>query len=93
MLSRKERELLKDPASFTGKQRRTARWRIKKKIGAVAEDLQLITSSSERISIEVLIEVLQNYFMKASKNSETSQFSEADAKTVRSDDLSSLENW
>lgn len=93
MLSRKEREFLKNPASFTGKQRRTARWRIKRKMGAVAEDLQLIISSSERISIEVLIEVLQNYCMKASKNSETPQFSKTDDKMVKSDDLNSLENW
>ena len=90
MLSKNEKEFLKNPDGFTKVQAKILRHRIRKKLYRIAEDLELILNShhSSGIDITILARIiepdrrLQNSATKLQKT-----------ETEKKDDLYYLENW
>jgi hypothetical protein len=52
MLSRQERFFIQNPEKYTKKERKTFRYRIKKKLLIVSEDLKLITVNGKLVGLD-----------------------------------------
>ena len=105
MLSKNERDFLQYPDKFSSERRRYLRWRIRRKLSILANDLSILTAGCGAAGIgmqEIMdaIEIqqqkvqLQNSATKAFDNSNTSDNFKAPADTqTRKDDIQALESW